>query len=261
MDCSRRVFMFAIKQSNIRPVLGFLLAMLIQLPSTSKTVMSNVNDVQKRLEHGDIVVDLKDVGATKYVEGKILINQPPDKVWPILVNPFEFQGKISPRMKTVEVMSDQTNRSVLKVTLDVVVIPHFTYTVESSYRNGESVEFHRIGGTLKDFKGSWVMSPADGGTKTELIYCMYIDPGFPVPQWIIREAVKCELPKTLTALRERVQTVSDHPSYKEKRTILAALIKFPYHRTNSNVPEAVNHNHTVAHADIAINPTIGLAGQ
>ena len=98
---------------------------------------------------------------TKYVEGKILINEPPDKVWPILVNPFEFQGKISPRMKTVEVMSDQTNRSILKVTLDILLIPHFTYIVESLYQNGESVQFHRIGGTLKDFRGSWVMSPAD----------------------------------------------------------------------------------------------------
>ena len=55
---------------------------------------------------------------------------------PNLVNPFEFQGKISPRMKTVEVMSDQVNRSVLKVTLDVLLIPHFNYIVESLYENG-----------------------------------------------------------------------------------------------------------------------------
>ena len=78
------------------------------------------------------------------------------------------------------------------------------------------------------------MSPAKSGTKTELIYCMYIDPGFPVPQWIIREGVKNELPKTLIALRQRVEKVCEHPAIKEKRTILAALMKFPYHHANSN---------------------------
>ena len=59
--------------------------------------------VQEQLERGDVVVGLKDVGHTKYVTAKVLINAPPDRVWPIIVNPFEFQGKISPRMKTVEV--------------------------------------------------------------------------------------------------------------------------------------------------------------
>jgi hypothetical protein len=79
-----------------------------------------------------------------------------------------------------------------------------------------------------------MVNPANGGTKTELIYCMYIDPGFPVPQWIIREGVKSELPKTLTALRQRIQAVCEHPAVKEKRTILAALMKFPYRHSNNN---------------------------
>ena len=51
--------------------------------------------------------------------GTILINEPPERVWPIMVNPFEFQGEILPRMKTVEVMVDRSNLSILKVTLDM----------------------------------------------------------------------------------------------------------------------------------------------
>ncbi len=214
------------------------------------------NKVRNRLEHGEVVVDLRDIGNTKYVEGRVLINESPDKVWPIMVNPFEFQGKISPRMKAVEVMADQSNRSVLKVTLDVMLIPHFTYVVESLYENGQSIEFHRVGGMLKDFRGTWVMNPIDGGHKTELIYCMYIDPGFPVPQWIIREGVKNELPKTLMALRQRILAVSEHPSTKERRTILAAFLKLPHHRSigGSNVDEANNlssekYNETCASAN------------
>lgn len=194
----------------------------------------NSSGVQKRLERGEVVVSTNDDGTTKYVTAQILINAPPDEVWPIMVNPFEFQGKISPRMKTVEVMADQANRSVLKVTLDVLLIPHFTYMVESLYDGGESIKFRRVGGILKDFRGSWVMAPAAGGDKTELTYCMYVDPGFPVPQWLIREAIKNELPRTLISLRERIQAVSEHPTIKEHRTILAALTSLPRRKLNNH---------------------------
>ena len=182
--------------------------------------------VQEQLERGDVVVGLKDVGATKYVTAQVLIDAPPDQVWPIMVNPFEFQGKIAPRMKTVEVVADQKNRSVLKFTIDAMLIPHFTYTVESLYDNGASIQFHSVAGMLKDFRGSWIMTPVTGG-KTELTYCMYVDPGFPVPQWMVREAVKSELPKTLTALRERIQVISKQPAIKQHRTILAAFMRLP----------------------------------
>ena len=115
------------------------------------------------------------------------------------------------------------------MTIDAVLIPHFTYTVESLYDSGESIQFHSVGGMLKDFRGSWVMTPVSGGDKTELAYCMYLDPGFLVPQWMIREAVKSELPKTLIALRERVQTAPQQLAVKDHRTILAALISLPHH--------------------------------
>jgi len=247
-------------------LLLFVLATTIfPLPSLGNTskdispISNNEENVRDRLERGEVVVSLKDVGSTKYVEGRVLINASPDKVWPIMVNPFEFQGKISPRMKAVEVMSDQANRSVLKVTLDVLLIPHFTYVVESLYENGESIAFHRVGGMLKDFRGSWVMSPVDNGNKTELVYCMYIDPGFPVPQWIIREGVKNELPKTLISLRQRVSAVNEHPSSKEHRTILAALLKLPHHHSVNPGDSPVEPNHVEpAHSVNAAK--ISLAG-
>ena len=121
--------------------------------------------VQERLERGEVVVGLKEVGSSKFVTGTVLIAEPPERVWPIMVNPFEFQGKISPRMKEVEVVTDQADLSVLKVTLDVILIPHFTYVVESKYENGARVDFKRLGGVLKDFKGAWEVAPACGRTR------------------------------------------------------------------------------------------------
>ncbi|CAN5333809.1 hypothetical protein BH11CYA1_BH11CYA1_13850 [soil metagenome] len=196
-------------------------------PSEEQARVEEKNTLEK-LNRGEVVVGLKGVGAQKFVTGRIIIDQPPDKVWPIMVNPFEFRGRIAPRVKDVEVVTDQTNLSVLKMTLDTAPIPFLpklAYTVESRYEltdRGGRIEFKRIAGTLKDFRGFWDMSPADGGAKTELTYSMYIDPGFFVPQWIVREGVKGELPRTLLALKKRIKAVYEEQETPEKHTILAA---------------------------------------
>jgi len=202
---------------------GFALVVLSILPLSARNLLAPSN-LEERLQRGEVVVGLRDDGGTKYVTGSVLIDAPPDKVWPIMVNPFEFRRHISPRMREVEVVKDQVNFSILKVTLDVILIPHFTYVVESTYDNGARVDFKRIGGILKDFRGSWQMCPTRGGNQTELTYCMYVDPGFPVPQWIIREGVKGELPRTLMALRKRVAAVCARSERMESRTILAAKL-------------------------------------
>jgi hypothetical protein len=127
-------------------------------------------------------------------------------------------------MKEVEMMVDKRDRSVMRVLMDVMLIPNFNYVVESHYENAERIEFHRVAGTLKDFKGSWEMLPVDNGLRTELTYSMYLDPGFFVPQWIIREGVKTELPRILGAVRQRVLAVSRAQEQPEAHTIAAASL-------------------------------------
>ncbi|MBX9672768.1 MAG: SRPBCC family protein [Candidatus Obscuribacterales bacterium] len=219
--------------------LGLVFSVVI-LPSVAPVVAAEQTELAKehqeqqtlftRLQKGEIVVGMKDVGKTKFVTGHILIDQPLAKVWPIMVNPFEFKGKIAPRVKKIDVVTDQTNLSVLRMTLDttpIPLMPTMSYTVESKYDHsdkGGKIEFRRISGSLKDFKGTWEVCPADGGTKTALTYSMYVDPGFFIPQWVVRESVKVELPRTLQALRTRVMAVCDDNERPEVHTILAANI-------------------------------------
>lgn len=207
---------------RLAPALLLVLSITV-LPIFARSATSSLT-AEERLQRGEVVVGLKEVGSRKFVTGTVLISEPPERVWPIMVNPYEFLGKISPRMKNIEVVTDQAELSVLKITLDVVLIPHFTYVVESKYENGTRVNFRRVGGILKDFKGYWEVSPADGGNKTAVTYSMYVDPGFPVPQFIVREGVKSELPRTLMALRARVNGVYERAEALEPRTILAAAI-------------------------------------
>ena len=123
-----------------RPLRKVLLSFLLLWSVSSWNAPLDARDFdqftgcQERLAHGEVVTGMKDDGQFKYVTGSILINQAPEKVWPIMVNPYEFQGKISPRMKDVEVVLDKANRSILKVTMDLsFFFPHFMYVVDSQY--------------------------------------------------------------------------------------------------------------------------------
>lgn len=212
---------FASASRRLLPVVA-VLALTSSLPLSAGNADPKLAR-EEQLRRGEVVVGLRNVGQTKYVTGTILIDQPAEHVWPIMTNPYEFQGKISPRMKTIEMMVDKTDESVMKVTLDVAFfLPHFNYVTHSRYRRNERIDFNRVGGTLRDFSGSWEMSPADAGKKTELTYAMYVDPGFYVPQWIVREGMKRELPEMLNGLKKRVAQVYHGESPLEKKSILAS---------------------------------------
>lgn len=160
----------------------------------------------RRLKAGDVIVDSDDKGDNRFVVARILISDNPVSVWRVLTNPFEFAGKISPRMKDVEILQDTAERSVMKCKMEVFppLIPFISYTVESDYKLHEFVSFKRVAGSLKDFSGTWALTPREDGQATEVTYSMHVDPGLPVPQWIIRKAMRMELPRTLIALRERI---------------------------------------------------------
>lgn len=176
-----------------------------------------------RLNAGEVVVDLteEDSTKTKFVAARILIDETPENVWQVLVNPFEFERKITPRMKSVQVLADEEKFSIISCTMDVCFLfPPITYTVASTYEPLKEVRFKRIGGTLRDFRGRWALIPVTE-KKTVVLYSMFVDPGIPIPRWLVREGVKMELPRTLQALRERIYELRARPESAEPRAILA----------------------------------------
>jgi hypothetical protein len=188
-----------------------------QAPSAAPLVMQSID----RLSAGEIIVESREIESIRYVSASVLIDESPQTVWKTLANPFEFEGKICHRMKRLEVLTDEPTLSVLDCTIGVFFpIPDFQYVVESKYTPCSRVEFHRVRGCFKDFRGLWQLEPVDG--KTLVTYSMYLDPGMPVPEWLVREGVKHELPSVLDGLRQRVDFLKHNAADAEKRTLMAA---------------------------------------
>jgi hypothetical protein len=220
-----------------RPLIAITASLLLATAVQTTTARATANPapeeanqeqdhLDKHLQAGEVVVDSQVINGTRYIIGKILIEETPEKLWPVLVNPFEFQGRICHRMKKFSVLTDQPNLSVIDCRLGIVFpIPDIDYVVESHYTPGKRIDFRRVSGSLRDFKGFWEIKQFDAN-RTQVTYSMYLDPGFPVPEWIVRQGVRSELPSVLTGLRTRMHSLKHCNGIPEKHNIAASVMPF-----------------------------------
>ena len=83
-------------------------------------------------------------------------------------------------------------------------VPKLTYIVRDTYDYPERILIQRDSGDLRTLKATWYLE-ADGEF-TVLRYSLEITPGFWVPRWLVRIALKHDLPKILRTLRIRAES-------------------------------------------------------
>lgn len=76
------------------------------------------------------------------------------------------------------------------------------YTLEYEYQSG-GVSWHSVAGDLKEISGSYRVESRDAATTVTYDYS--IDPGFPIPEFLMRKAVKVLVGTALDDLRRRVE--------------------------------------------------------
>jgi hypothetical protein len=87
-------------------------------------------------------------------------------------------------------------------------VPKLVYEIRATYDKPKSVRIERTSGDLKTLNVTWNLT-ADGDY-TVAQYMVDLAPGFWVPHWIVRVALKRDLPKMLRALRTRAEALQ-HP--------------------------------------------------
>lgn len=83
-------------------------------------------------------------------------------------------------------------------------VPKFTYVFRASYDYPSHISIERESGDLQLLKCSWYLQ-ADGEF-TIVRYSFEVTPGFWVPRWMVRFALKHDLPKMMRALRRRAES-------------------------------------------------------
>jgi hypothetical protein len=111
--------------------------------------------------------------------------------------------------QVLETAPDQSWQRIRHVLDYSWCVPKLSYEIRANYDRPTRVSIERIAGDLSALRSSWTL--LSEGEFTIAHYAVDLVPGFWVPRWLVRAALKRDLPKMLRALRARAEFVQNHP--------------------------------------------------
>ena len=151
-----------------------------------------------------VAVQQADEPSKGMVEATILIDAPAESIWQIMVNCDEIPTFV-PGLKACRVLAAGENWEIIRHEVKWIwFLPRLSYVFRAIYQHNRQIDFVKIEGDLREMKGTWRLTPLNETGQTIVRYSVYLDPGFFVPQFIVRQSLKADLPAVLTALRTEV---------------------------------------------------------
>ena len=127
-----------------------------------------------------------------------------DVVWE-----FERYPEFVTGVAATRVRSRDDQQCVVEVTAKLMGIP-FRYEL-ACIREEKKIHWRRAGGAFKDAQGAWTL------IEERLSTCVFryenaVDPGLPVPGFILRYVLETSLPRLLSEFRARVEEIAQEQS-------------------------------------------------
>ena len=166
---------------------------------------------QESVQHGDIDIAVTlDAGEQSgSASAWVRIHAHREVVWSLITSCAEALQMI-PGLMSCEVMETAPDRSwqrIRQVMNYSWYAPKLTYEIRAFYDEPSRVSIERISGDLALLRGSWDLR--SDGEDTVAHYSVHLAPGFWVPHWMERAALRRDLPKMLRALRTRAEFVQN----------------------------------------------------
>jgi carbon monoxide dehydrogenase subunit G len=165
---------------------------------------------QEADQRSDIEVGVALDGAEQSgrASASVRIHAPPDVVWSLITNCTEAL-KIVPGLVVCDVVESAPDHSwqLIRHVLDYSwYVRKLSYEIRATYDKPFEVSVVRVSGDLKSLSVSWNLR--SDGEYTVANYVVDLAPGFWVPHWLVRGALRRDLPKMLRALRTRAEFVA-----------------------------------------------------
>jgi hypothetical protein len=160
-------------------------------------------------QHGDIdVAVVLDAGQQSgSASATVRIHASREVIWSLITSCAEALHLV-PGLIACDVMETAPDRSWQRIrhVMDYSwYVPKLIYEIRATYEPPARVSIERVSGDLLILKGAWALQ--SDGDYTIARYTVNLAPGFWVPQWIVRAALRRDLPKMLRALRGRAEAV------------------------------------------------------
>lgn len=159
-----------------------------------------------------VSVSLDPVEQSGSASATVRIHADRETVWSLITSCPESLRMV-PGLVVCDVLEtapDQSWQKIRHVMNYSWYVPKVTYVIRAAYDRPAKVSIERISGDLRMLKGSWELR--SDGDYTIAHYTVDLAPGFWVPNWIVRTALRKDLPKMLRALRSRAEAAPNRKS-------------------------------------------------
>lgn len=134
------------------------------------------------------------------------IDAPPKAIWDVLkaceIAP-EYVPNVLSCTKLEELDGGRADLFMQKIK-PVFFMPTFEHVFRLDYTPYSRIDVNRVSGPIEHMQGSWWLLPQDSG-RILLVYELALDPGMPIPRFMVRATLKRDLPKVVAAVRERAE--------------------------------------------------------
>ena len=168
-------------------------------------------DVQRRLAGGEVVVEAATDADPERPRGRVraavLIRAKPEAIWAVITDCREAL-KFVPGLRLCRRIDGAPDGRWANIEQEINYswyLPTVHNVLRADCDPPRRIDFHRVSGDLKQEEGTWLLTPASGGSATVVEYEMYLDPGFWIPRWLVSRTLRQDVPGALAGLRERVE--------------------------------------------------------
>jgi hypothetical protein len=134
------------------------------------------------------------------------VEAPPAAIWEILkaceISPEYTANVVS--CKKLEEVDGGSAELFVQTIKPIFFLPTFEHVFRLDYTPFRRIDVHRVSGPIAYMEGSWWLLPQDGG-RVLLVYQVAVDPGLPIPRFLVRATMKRDLPRIMAAVRERAE--------------------------------------------------------
>jgi hypothetical protein len=154
----------------------------------------------------DLRVALDPEEQTGRATATIRIHAPRETVWPLITTCAEALKTVPGLVacKVLEAAPNGTWQRLRHVVDYSWFTPRLTYEIRATYDKPSRVSIERVTGDLKTLRVEWTLQ--GDGDDTIARYSVELAPGFWVPHWLVRGALKRDLPKMLRAVRSEAES-------------------------------------------------------
>ena len=156
-----------------------------------------------------VFVERSDRPLTADVKVAVEVDAPATAIWDVL-KACEIAPEYVPNVQScrrLEELDGGRAELFVQTIKPVFFLPTFQHEFRLDYTPYSRIDVNRVSGPIAHMQGTWWLLPEDNG-RILLVYELALDPGMPIPRFLVRATLKRDLPKVIAAVRERAEAAA-----------------------------------------------------